>query len=53
MERWKFIYYTDLERFFNETKGKKQIQLVDFYSIFQTMVELPKVGVQARLPLAS
>jgi hypothetical protein len=53
MERWKFIYYTDLERFFNETKGKKQIQLVDFYSIFQTMVELPKVGVQARLPLTS
>ena len=51
-EGWRFIYYTDLERFFNETRGKKQIQIADFKAIFQTTVELPKVETQARLPLA-
>lgn len=50
-ERWRFIYYTDLERFFNETRGKKQIQIADFEVIFQTTVELPKVEAQAELPL--
>jgi len=50
-ERWKFIYYADLERFFNETKGKKQIEIADFEMIFQTTVELPKVEAQAKLPL--
>ena len=50
-ERWRFIYYTDLERCFNETRGKKQIHLTDIQSIFQIMVELPKVEAQATLPL--
>lgn len=50
-EKWKFIYYTDLERFFNETKGKKQIQIAEFEVIFQTTVELPKAEAQARLPI--
>jgi DNA modification methylase len=50
-ERWKFIYYTDLERFFNETRSKKQIQITDFEAILQTEVELPKVEAQAKLPL--
>ncbi|GAH63233.1 unnamed protein product, partial [marine sediment metagenome] len=50
-EGWRFIYYTDLERFFNETKGRKQIQVADFKVIFQTTVELPKVEAQAILPI--
>ncbi len=50
-EGWKFIYYTDLETFFNETRRKKQIQIADFEAIFQTTVELPKVEAQARLAL--
>ena len=50
-EGWKFIYYTDLERFFNETKGKMQTQIADFEAIFQATVELPRVEAQARLIL--
>lgn len=50
-EKWRFIYYTDLERCFNETRGKKQILLTDIQSIFQIMVEPPKVEAQAALPL--
>jgi hypothetical protein len=50
-EGWKFIYYTDLERAFNETKGRKQIQIADFEAIFETTVEPPKVEAQASLPL--
>jgi 16S rRNA G966 N2-methylase RsmD len=50
-EGWRFIYYTDLERFFNETGRKKQIQVADFEAIFQTRVELPKVETQARFSL--
>ena len=50
-EDWKFIYYTDLERFFNETKGKMQTQIADFEAIFHAAVELPRVEAQARLPL--
>ena len=50
-EGWRFIYYTDLERFFNETRGKKQIQIAEFEAILQTTVELPKVESQAGLPL--
>lgn len=50
-EGWKFIYYADLERFFNETRSKKQIQITNFEAILQTEVELPKVEAQAKLPL--
>ncbi len=50
-EGWRFIYYTDLERFFNETGRKKQIQVADFETTFQTRVELPKVEAQTRLPI--
>jgi len=50
-EGWKFIYYTDLERFFNETRSKKQIQITDFEAILQTEVELPKAEAQAKLPM--
>ena len=50
-EGWQFIYYTDVERFFNETRSKKQIQIADFETILQTAVEPSKAETQARLPL--
>jgi hypothetical protein len=50
-EGWRFIYYTDLERFFNETQSKKQMQIADFEAILRTTVEPPKVEAQASLPL--